>query len=148
MYKKTIRFAFAVNHAGRFQPKHFGDADKYMIYECLDGNLVYLNEIANSAKDVDEEQEHGSHRKGIAVTDLLKNEGIKVLVSKQFGRNIHMVNRHFIPIIIYKEIPDEVIPVIEKHIKWIEDEIINNPEEYKLLTLKNGALKTIIKKEE
>ncbi|MBN2519078.1 MAG: hypothetical protein JXB17_01120, partial [Bacteroidales bacterium] len=118
------------------------------VYEWQNNELVSLKEIINIYKTFDEEQEHGSRKKGNAIIGFLKNEGIKVLVSKQFGRNIQVVNLHFIPIIIYKERPDEVIPIIEKHIKWIEDEIINNPEEYKLFTLKNGALKTIIKKEE
>jgi hypothetical protein len=59
-----------------------------------------------------------------------------------------MVNRHFIPIIFYTEMPDEVISLLKRHMKWIEVELKNRPQEFKLFTLKNGVLKTIIKKEE
>ncbi|MBN2275857.1 MAG: hypothetical protein JXK95_16130 [Bacteroidales bacterium] len=148
MNKESFCFAFAVNHAGEFQPKHFGDADRYLVYEWQNNELVYLKELINIYKAFDEEQEHGSHKKGNAIIEYLKNEGVKVLVSKQFGRNIRMVNRHFIPVIIYKETPDEVIPVIKKNIKWIEDEFRKNPEEYKLFTFKSDVLKTIIKTNE
>jgi len=147
MDKKSIRFAFAVNNSGHFQPKHFGDADKYLIYEWDNGNLVYLNEIINSLKNFDDESGHGSIKKGEAVAGLLNNEGVKVLVSRQFGKNIQIVNRHFVPVIVYAESPDELTPVLIKHIKWIEDELNNMPVVYKRFTIKKGVLKTVIKKE-
>lgn len=70
------------------------------------------------------------------------------MVLKQFGKNIQMINRHFIPVIVYTEKPREALQILKKHMKWIEDELKNRPQEFKLFTLKNGALKTIIKKEE
>jgi hypothetical protein len=33
MNEKLIRLALAVNHSGHFEPTHFGEADKYLIYE-------------------------------------------------------------------------------------------------------------------
>jgi len=143
-----IKVVFAVNFLNCFEPKHFGDADKYLIYKWDNDELVYLNEIHNLLKTYDEEQEHGSQKKGRAIIDLLKNSGVKVLVSKQFGKNIQMVNRHFIPVIVYTEKPHEAVQVLKKHMKWIEDELKNRPQEFKLFTLKNGVLKTIIKKEQ
>jgi len=137
MNKKTLRFALAVNHAGYFQAKHFGDADKYFIYEWQNNELAFVKEEINSYKTFDEEQKHGSQKKGRAIINLLKSIDVKVLVSMQFGKNIQMVNHHFIPVIVNTETPDEVIPVIKKHVKWIEDEFNNHPEEYKLFILKN-----------
>jgi hypothetical protein len=58
-----------------------------------------------------------------------------------------MVNRLFIPVIVNSETPDEVLSILKKHIRWIEDELTSKTEEYKLFTLKNGILKTIIKKD-
>ncbi len=49
-----------------------------------------------------------------------------------------MVNRYFILEI--------VLPTLKKHMKWIEDEIENRPKEFKLFTLQNGVIKTIIRK--
>jgi hypothetical protein len=59
-----------------------------------------------------------------------------------------MVNRHFIPVIIYSESLDEVTSFLKRHMKWIEDEFENRPEEYKLFAIKKGILKTIIKQNE
>jgi predicted Fe-Mo cluster-binding NifX family protein len=144
---KKIILAMAVSNAGYFQAKHFGDADKYEIYEWDNDSFFYLNEINNSFKAVDEEQEHGLQKKGEAIIDLLKNEGVKILVSKQFGKNIQMVNRHFIPVIVYTKIPEMTLSALNNHMKWIMDEFNNSPEEFKLFTIKSGILKTTIKKE-
>lgn len=143
-----IKVVFAVNFSNCFESKHFGDADKYLIYKWDNDELLYINEIPNPFKTFDEEQEHGSQKKGGAIIELLKNAGVNVLVSRQFGKNIQMVNRHFVPVIVYTELPDEVTPLLKKHMKWIEDELSHKSEEFKLFTLKNGALKTIIKKKE
>ncbi|MBN2350567.1 MAG: hypothetical protein JXJ22_17145 [Bacteroidales bacterium] len=148
MNKKPIRFAMAVNHASHFEAKHFGDADKYLIFEWSMDELHFLKEEINAFKNLDEKQEHGLQKKGKAIIDLLQNLNIKVLVSRQFGKNIQMVNSYFIPVIVYKETAEDVGLILKKHIKWIEDEIANNPEEHKLFTIKNGILKTTIRKDD
>lgn len=135
----------AVDHSQRFQSTHFGDADQYLIYEWNKNETVFVDTVKNSFKTYDEEVEHGSQKKGQAIIDLLKSKGVNVLVSKQFGRNIRMVNKHFIPVIIYIESPIEVLPILNKHMRWIEDEIEINPPEHKLFTIKNGVMKTAIK---
>jgi predicted Fe-Mo cluster-binding NifX family protein len=63
MNEKLIHFAFAVNHVDHFEAKHFGDADKYLIYKLDNDELVYINEIPNPLKTFDEGQEHGSQKK-------------------------------------------------------------------------------------
>ncbi|MBN2648901.1 MAG: hypothetical protein JXR50_04075 [Prolixibacteraceae bacterium] len=145
MDDKNIRLAMAVDHSQNFQSKHFGDADQYLIYEWENNEINFVGAEINVYKSYDEEVEHGSQKKGQAIIDFLKGKGVNVLVSKQFGRNIRMVNRHFIPVIIYTEAPDNVIPVLNKHMRWIEDEIINAPPEHKLFTIKHGVMKTAIK---
>ncbi len=148
MNRKPIRFAMAVNNAGHFEAKHFGDADKYLIFEWSMDELHFLKEVINIFKNLDEKQEHGLRKKGKAIIDSLQNLDVKVLVSKKFGKNIKMVNRYFIPVIVYTETAEEVSLILKKHIKWIEDEIANNPEEHKLFTIKNGILKTTIRKDD
>ncbi|MCF8360684.1 MAG: hypothetical protein K9H26_18160 [Prolixibacteraceae bacterium] len=146
MEKNNIRLAMAVNNSGQFQQKHFGDADKYMIYEKNTDGMKFVRSEINKFKNLDEEQEHGSAKKGNAIIDFLKSKGVNVLVSRQFGRNIKMVNRHFIPVIIYTNTPEEVLPILSKQMKWITDEIDNNPSEHKLFIIKNGVMKTSITK--
>ena len=147
MNKKTIRFAFAVNHASHFEPEHFGNANKYLIYEWSDNEFIFIKEEINSFISFDDIEISGLSNKGMACINLLEKTEVKVLVSRQFGKNIQMVNRLFIPVIVNSETPDEVLRILKKHIRWIEDELTSKTEEYKLFTLKNGILKTIIKKD-
>jgi len=141
-----LRFAFAVNKANKFEKKHFGDADKYLIYEQVDDEMVLIVEEINNFKLLDEEYIHGSKRKGDAIIKLLKEKEVNVLVSMQFGKNIKMVNEYFIPVIIHSEKPEDAIKILSKHLHWIKDEWINNSFDYKLFTIKSGILKSSINK--
>ena len=142
----NIKFAFAVNHSNVFEPKHFGDADKYVIYEYQNESLILSQEIENKYKNLDEEVEHGSKKKGQSIINMLKEHKVAILVSRQFGKNIRMINQHFIPVIIKEDSPETVLEILQKHINWIIDEISNKPKEYKLFTIKNSIMKSAISK--
>jgi len=144
MERESIRIAMAVNNEGLFQPKHFGDADKYLIYKWKDDEIIYSHEVRNTFKVIDEKKKHGVRQKGVSITGLLKNHNVKLIVSKQFGKNIQIVNRDFIPVIIYVETPDEAKLLLKKHRKWILEELNSSAEAYKLFVLKDGTMKTII----
>ena len=133
---------------GNFESCHFGDAHKYLIYQWNGKDINLIEEVINTEKATDETAEHNSPEKSMAITQLLKAANVDVLVSKQFGRNIKRINQHFIPIIIHKETPQEVLEVLLKHMRWIQDELENKPKEYKLFHIKTGILKTAINKAE
>lgn len=141
-----IKFAFAVNSNNEFQKNHFGDTEKFLIYGMESGKLKLLSEEKNVSRNMDETVEHGSKKKGLAIIDNLKKNGVKVLVSMQFGRNIKMINEHFIPIVIYSEQIDEVINTLTHQLHWIVDELESVTSNYKLFTIKSGILKTVVKK--
>jgi len=141
-----LRFAFAVNDKNLVQKKHFGDSDKILIYELRDDKIMLISENPNPFKLMDEEVEHGSKKKGKAIIDFLVKENVNILVSQQFGKNIKLINEHFIPVIVYTENPDDVIQVLSSHIHWIIDEWQHNESNYKLFTIKSGILKSAIKK--
>lgn len=145
MKSKSIRFAFAVNKLNEFESQNFGKADKFLIYEWVNNDFRFLEEEVNRFKNLDVDHVDGSERKGKAIIEILKNLEIYVLVSTKFGKNIQMVNTSFIPVIVSSETPEEVKQAVKKHIKWIEDELKNRPEEFKLFTIKNGILKSAIK---
>jgi len=142
-----LKFAFAVNNENRFVKKHFGDADRYLIYTMETNQMVLLSAEVNKFKLLDEKHEHGSERKGIAIIKLLKEKDVNVLVSTQFGKNINLVNKHFIPVIISIESQDELINLLNKHKHWIMDEWENNTSGFKLFTIKSGILKSTIEEE-
>jgi len=142
---REIRFAFAVNQLNGFVPEHFGNADKYLIFNWENNELVFLKEEINTFNDHDETLEHGLKEKGRAIIELLQNINVNVLVSRQFGKNIQMINQHFIPVIVFSDTIEDVEPIMKKHIKCIEDELNNKTGEFKLFTIKNGILKTVIR---
>lgn len=139
--ENKIRLALAVDHTGLLKAKHFGDADKYLIYEIGDTGLSFLKEEINLYKNLDEKVEHGSVRKGRAIMDFLSDSGVKVLISRQFGKNIKLVNSMFIPVIVYAEEPEQVLNTLVKYVNWITDEITNKSGAYKLFTIRKGIIK-------
>ena len=143
----NLCFAFAVNEANQFGKKHFRDADKYLIYKQDGDEIKLFSEEINIFKTFDKEVEHGSKKKGNAIINFLKEKGVSVLVSKQFGRNIKMVNQHFVPVIIAEDEPENAVEVLQKHMNWFEDELQNRKENYMLFHIKNGILKMHIKKD-
>ena len=142
-----ITFALALNNDGVFEKRHFGDTDKFAIYRFENHELTFIEEALNTFKSMDEVHEHGSKKKGNAIISFLKKKGVSVLVSKQFGRNIKMINKHFVPVIIAEENPNQAIEVLQKHMNWFKDELKNRKENYMLFHVKNGILKMHIKKD-
>ncbi|MCD4697358.1 MAG: hypothetical protein K8S16_14075, partial [Bacteroidales bacterium] len=130
----------------QFEKKHFGDADKYLIYQEESDKIVLSSEELNRFKLLDEEAEHGSRKKGKAIIEFLKGKNVNVLVSRQFGKNIKVINAHFIPVIISSETPDEVIQILTRHLHWIKDEWKHKKSNFNLFTIKAGILKTSVKK--
>jgi len=132
-----LRFAFALNKNNQFENSHFGDAYKFAIYEQQHDKLVYKGEVENIYRKA----AHGDKKKGSSITKFLIEQGINVIVSREFGVNIKMVNKHFIPIIISSEQPKEVIDILQDKIHWIIDERNNSSENYKLFKIKSSILK-------
>ncbi len=141
-----IKFAFAVNNDGLFQKTHFGDAEKYFIYQLKENKISFEQEVSNSFKNVDEKIKHGSKKKGQSIIALLKAKEVNVLVSPQFGKNVKLINAHFIPVIVSEENPDLIIETLVKHISDINEELENKSGEYMIFTIKDGIMKPAIKK--
>ncbi|MBN1251630.1 MAG: NifB/NifX family molybdenum-iron cluster-binding protein [Bacteroidales bacterium] len=139
-------FAFALNNENIFGKKHFGDAEKFLIYKVNNDEIILYEEAENPFINFNEEQEHGSKLKAKAIIKFLKEKNVNVLVSRQFGRNIKRINSYFIPIIIYSDETNDAIQAINKHLHWIKDELKNSSGEYNLFTIKSGILKSKIKK--
>lgn len=139
-------FAFAVNKENKFEKKHFGDADKFLIYKQENNTIALESEEINAFKLMDEEHEHGSKKKGQAIIDFLQKKGVNVLVSMQFGKNIKLINKPFIPVKISEEHPDEIIEILAKHLHWIKDEWDKKKSNHKLFIINSGILKVSIDK--
>ena len=141
-----IRFALAVNKQNQFERKHFGEVEKYIIYEWLGDKFVLVSELPNKFKTDNEPHVHGSKKKGKEIINFLQQAGVKVLVSTQFGKNIQLVNKHFTLVKTSSETDSDVLDLLSKYIKWIEDELLREPENYKFFDIRNGVVKSSVKK--
>lgn len=139
-----LNFALALNHDGVFELRHFGDADKFAFYTESDGDLHFVEEAENQFKTLDN-YSHGSPAKGKAIISFLNDKYVDVLVSKQFGKNISLVSKHFIPVIIHEEKPADVLSILNRHKEWFKDELTNRKNDFMLFQIKNGILKSKIK---
>ena len=140
----VLRFAFAVNNKNQFEDCFFGDADKFLIYEAISGKLKFITEVVNNFKSEIEESNSSNNEKVNNLIKYLLENDVKVIVSKQFGENIRIVNEYFIPVIISSENPEEAVEFINSHLYWIEDELNNFSSGYKLFTINSGILKSTV----
>ena len=134
------KFAFAVNNSNSFESTHFGDADKYMIYELVGDDFKFISEHINEFKTMDEESQHGSRKKGNTIISYLKDIGVKILVSKQFGKNVKMINQHFIPVVVYEDSVDVAIPILLDNTVLLDKELNNFESTYNLYAIKDEKL--------
>ena len=140
----NLRFAFAVNIENQFEDIFFGDAYKFLIYEIVTGELKPINEVVNDfGSELQENKSDNNEKADFLIKHLLGND-IKVIVSKQFGKNIRIINEYFIPVIISSESPEETVGIINNHLHWIKDELNNFSSGYKLFTINSGILKSSI----
>lgn len=133
-----IKVAFALNNDNQFEKKHFGDADKFNIYLVTENSCTLLSEEKNDFKNLDEGHVHGSRKKGESIANFLKDKNVSTLVSKQFGANVKMIVKHFVPIIVNKESTEDVCDILIKHFKWVHEESQVQAEKYKLFILRSN----------
>jgi predicted Fe-Mo cluster-binding NifX family protein len=137
---ESIRVVFAVSNNNKFEEKHFGDADKYLIYQWQGEQFLSQTELINHFKNSDESNEHGSKLKGSNIISFLKNEDVNILVSKQFGKNIKMVNKHFIPVVIASDTINDACKVLIKNMKQLVEGLQKEQDNYKLIDLRTGSV--------
>ena len=63
------------------------------------------------------------------------------MVSKQFGENIKLVSKPFVPVIISANNIDDVFDTLKLFINNFKDKLSNTPENYKLVDIRNKYFK-------
>lgn len=116
---EKILVAFATSNGKEFMDRHFGDADFYDIYTIDENRADFVKRIDNT---VDEEKVHADPEKAKGVSRLLKNENVKVVVSKIFGPNIKRIKKKFVCVVMDDESLDKSIERLCKNIRLIVDE--------------------------
>ena len=140
---KKIVFAFALNSENIFVKKSFVEAEKFVVYEFDNGALKHKEELINPVVNMPEETSSAERKEKLV--SLLKSREISVLVAQQFSKNLRLVTDEFIPVLIEKEKPEQVIEILNKNMAWILDELKNRKSGHMLFRINTGVLKLAIK---
>ena len=139
-----IKIALALNQNEFFDNRYFGEAEMFVVFRFNGEKFLREETLQNPYKAISGKTNHEIKIKGEGIVDFLRKKNVSVIISTQFGRNIRMVNKYFIPVIVSGEEPERVINLLLKYLHWIKDEIQNKPDRYKLFTINKGILKTTI----
>ena len=104
--------AFATDDKKTYTKEHFGEAKEYLIYEVSKADYKLIDTVINRSP---EEKMHGDPNKAKGVARLLKPLGVKVIISKAFGRNITRQQQKFVVILSNVELIDEAIKNIQNN---------------------------------
>jgi predicted Fe-Mo cluster-binding NifX family protein len=99
---EKIRFAFALNEHDEFENEHFGDTARFSLFDWTGDSFKHSGEIENHLTEDNHDHNlhaHGDRKKGQKIIQLLKQHHVQALVSRQFGKNIEQVRRHFLIVV-------------------------------------------------
>ncbi|MCI4443138.1 MAG: hypothetical protein JHC39_06475, partial [Lentimicrobium sp.] len=100
-------------------------------------------EFKNAAKNLDEIKEHGSEHKAQQIENQLNERDIKFIVSTQFGKNIKVVQKHFVPLVIRASKPEDVFKVLGSYIELIIAEINSTENNFSVFSVFDTEVKRI-----
>ncbi len=129
-----MRTAFASDNGKGFIDRHFGDSDYYYIYEISSNEIKFIKRISNTTE---EEEIHADPKKAKGVVTMLKDDGVKVVVSKIYGPNIKRISKKFVCILMNDKNISDSIKTTQEKFEIILDEW-NKGESRKHLNFKNA----------
>ncbi|UBM62902.1 dinitrogenase iron-molybdenum cofactor biosynthesis protein [Candidatus Sulfidibacterium hydrothermale] len=89
--------AFSTDDGKTYVDKHSGDARYFDLYKITPDGSQFLKRVINPPK---EEKRHADPEKAKGIAQLLKKEGVQVVVSKVFGPNIKRIRKQFVCIMM------------------------------------------------
>lgn len=116
---EKLVIACATDKGDQLIDRHFGDADRYDLYELRKESVRFLHSIDNS---VTEEHTHADPEKARTIGSLLKPAGVQVLVSGQFGQNLSRVRKSFVPIVVRNLEMNSALKTLQQHYEEIARE--------------------------
>jgi predicted Fe-Mo cluster-binding NifX family protein len=110
--------ACATNDGTSFVESHFGDANKYYLYDLTAEGCTFLKIIKNTTES---KEEHADPKKAKGIAGLLKRHNVQIVVSKQFGPNIKSISRHFLPVILSAEhLVDDLVLLTARYDEMVQ----------------------------
>ena len=128
-----MKVAFATDAAGQIVSQHFGAAAQFHLFEFSDAGAKPLGVRDNPHPghgghghhhhhDHAHGEGHGHHGKGRALIEFFEEEGVALLVARQFGQNIRMVCEHFIPVLTGQTEVPRAVEEIMVNLSMFEEE--------------------------
>lgn len=108
---ESLIVAFGSDDGIRFTDRHFGDSNKFCIYE--------INE--HKVNKSEEEKIHADPKKAGSIAHLLKSQKVNVVVSKHFGANILKIKKKFVCILANCDNIETTIENIKSNNKFINN---------------------------
>ncbi len=102
----TLKIALATDNGIEFAAKHFGEANKYYIFEIDNNKAEYIKSIKNSSV---KERMHADPAKAKSIVKILKGESVIAAVNIEFGPNIKRVKKHLVPVVIKEKNLDKAL---------------------------------------
>jgi len=134
---ENLRIAFAVNEMKMLPHSHFGDASCFEIFQWQNNELNYVETVRNDTLKKEKEHDHGDGQKGYAMVDLLLQHRVNVLVSRQFGKNITIIQKHFLPILVNNDSLEEAKSIVALQFSAVKASLLNTSTAYKPLSLRS-----------
>ena len=110
--------ACATNDGKSFVSCHFGDAEKYLIFDLDKRGYEFIGTISNTTSE--EDGVHADPKKAKGIVNLLKMNDVQVGVTKVFGPNIKRIVKHFLPVIVQEDNIEEGLRQLSKNFEKIE----------------------------
>lgn len=117
---EKIIAACATDDGTAFIERHFGDAQKFDIYQLNEGGFELIGSVTNTAP---EERQHADPQKAAGIGKVLKEWKVNVLVSRQFGPNLKRVKKQFVPVIARVSTVEEGLKLVRGSIDRVLEEL-------------------------
>lgn len=112
---KEIIGAFATDNGTDFIDRHFGDAEKYLLFRISSSSAEYMETIENTVDEEEDETEHGDLKKAGGISALLKQKGVQMTVAPIYGPNLKRIKRKFISIIVKETSITAALTLTQNH---------------------------------
>ena len=111
----TLKVALGTDDGKTLRKGHFGDSERFLLYELKDDSWQLLREIPNSSP---EEKQHGDPRKAERISSLLAEAD--VLLAHAMGPNILRIKQKFVPVIYRGFDIEEALQVLQQHLDDVQ----------------------------
>lgn len=125
----SVIVAIASEDGKQMPNGHFGKAPRYELYEMRADRATWLRSVDNPrlAEQPASPVEHALHVQGQGVThkgggigQLLRKQGVQVMVSRAFGANIKRMRQRFLPVLVRSASVSEAIDTLQADWQRVE----------------------------